>query len=79
MDVNHVSNFLDAVLKDIKQNAPISDASVSTMMCHLGNISQEVGRTIHIDDKTGRVVNDDKAMTHWKREYENGWEAEFSG
>ena len=49
------------------------------MMCHLGNIAQEVGRTIQVDDKTGRIFNDDEAMTHWKREYAKGWEAEFSG
>jgi predicted dehydrogenase len=79
LDVNHIANFLDAIKKDIQQNSPIADASISTMMCHLGNIAQEVGRTIQVDDKTGRIFNDDEAMTHWKREYAKGWEAEFSG
>ncbi|MDX1327070.1 MAG: Gfo/Idh/MocA family oxidoreductase [Arenibacter sp.] len=74
LDGNHVLNFFDAIRKDTAQNAPITDASISTMTCHLGNIAQDMGRTIHIDRTTGRVKNDPEAMSHWKREYEPGWE-----
>jgi len=33
-----------------------------------------VGRTINIDTATGKVKNDPEAMSHWKREYQQGWE-----
>lgn len=74
LDVRHIANFFNAIRIDEKQNSPIADASISTMLCHLGNISQEVGRTINIDTKTGRIKKDKQAMKHWKREYEKGWE-----
>lgn len=74
LDVRHIANFFNAIRIGEKQNSPIADASISTMLCHLGNISQEVKRTIHIDTKTGKIFNDDEAMTHWKRDYESGWE-----
>jgi hypothetical protein len=44
------------------------------MLCHLGNIAQNVGRTIHINPTTGKVKDDDEAMSYWKREYQDGWE-----
>ncbi|NJC28460.1 Gfo/Idh/MocA family protein [Neolewinella antarctica] len=78
LDVTHVGNFLDSIRMDVAQNSPISDASVTTMMCHLGNIAQEVGRTLRIDQNTGHVFDDDEAMSHWKREYEYGWEPKLS-
>jgi predicted dehydrogenase len=74
LDVNHVHNFFDAIREDKIQNSPITDASISTMLCHLGNIAQDVGRTINIDSSTGKIKNDPEAMSHWKREYEQGWE-----
>lgn len=74
LDVRHIANFFNAIRIDEKQNSPIVDASISTMLCHLGNVSQEVGRTIYIDTKTGRIKKDKQAMKHWKREYEKGWE-----
>lgn len=74
LDVSHVANFLDAIRKDTAQNSPIADASITTQMCHLGNIAQDVGRTLRIDQRTGHVFDDDEAMSFWKREYEYGWE-----
>ena len=70
----HVANFFDAIRKDENLNSPIVDASVSTMLCHLGNIAQDVGRTIKIDPSTGKIMNDAEAMFHWKRAYAPGWE-----
>lgn len=74
LDNNHIANFFNAIRLGEKQNSPIDDASISTLMCHLGNIAQDVDRTINIDTKSGKIFNDDEAMTYWKREYENGWE-----
>ncbi len=74
LDNTHIANFFNAIRINEKQNSPIDDASKSTLLCHLGNISQEVGRTINIDQTTGRISNDAEAMKHWTREYEKGWE-----
>ena len=74
MDVTHVGNFFDAIRKDISLKADISDASISTMLCHLGNMAQDAGETLKIDSTNGKVLNNEKAMQSWKREYENGWE-----
>jgi hypothetical protein len=54
--------------------APIADASISTMLCHLGNMAQDAGETIKIDQSTGKVLNNDIVMLGWKREYQPGWE-----
>ncbi|MFH6601931.1 Gfo/Idh/MocA family protein [Maribacter algicola] len=74
LDINHVGNFFDAIRKDESLHADINDASISTMLCHLGNMAQDAGETLKIDQKTGKVLNNEKAMKNWKREYENGWE-----
>ncbi|MEM1338674.1 MAG: Gfo/Idh/MocA family oxidoreductase [Bacteroidota bacterium] len=74
LDVNHVGNFFNAIRKDKSLNADINDASISTMLCHLGNMAQDAGHTLEIDIKTGKVLNDKKIMKSWKRDYAKGWE-----
>ena len=74
LDVNHVGNFFDAIRKDTSLHADIKDGSISTMLCHLGNMAQDAGETLLVDTSTGKVLNNDKAMQSWKREYEPGWE-----
>ena len=74
LDVNHVGNFFDGIRKDVSLYAEIKDASVSTMLCHLGNMAQDAGETLKIDSTTGKVLNNKKAMESWKREYQPGWE-----
>ncbi|MGB5820300.1 MAG: Gfo/Idh/MocA family oxidoreductase [Saonia sp.] len=74
LDVNHVGNFFDAIRRDLSLNADIQDASISTMLCHLGNMAQDAGDTLKIDPTNGKVLNNDKAMEHWKREYHASWE-----
>lgn len=74
LDVNHISNFFSAIREDTSLNSEIRDASVSTMLCHLGNMAQEAGHTLNVDTNTGKILNSEKAMKNWKRNYENGWE-----
>lgn len=42
-------------------------------MCHLGNIAQKDGRTLHLNTENGRIPDDEEAMSLWGREYEPGW------
>ncbi len=74
LDVDHVGNFFEAIRKDRSLNSDIKDASISTMLCHLGNMAQDAGHMLQIDAATGKVTNNDKVMQHWKREYAKGWE-----
>jgi len=43
-------------------------------MCHLGNISQRLGPSLHCDPTNGHIVDDAEAIKLWKRRYEPGWE-----
>ncbi|WP_420601891.1 Gfo/Idh/MocA family protein [Flagellimonas sp.] len=75
LDVDHVGNFFNAIRKDESLKSDINDASISTMLCHLGNMAQDAGHSLEIDSKTGKVLNDDAIMKKsWKREYAKGWE-----
>ncbi|MDG1571082.1 Gfo/Idh/MocA family oxidoreductase [Robiginitalea sp. M366] len=74
LDVNHVANFFNAIRDGEALAAPIADASISTMLCHLGNMAQDAGHTLHVDTATGRVTNDKEVMKNWKRAYQPGWE-----
>lgn len=69
----HIENFLATVRGQATLNAPIHDARKSQLLCHLGNIAQDTGRTLEIDEETGRI-HDRQAMRQWGRDYEPGWE-----
>lgn len=70
----HFQNFCDAIRGKAKLNAPIQDAQISSMWCHLGNIAYRTKSTLEIDDTSGRVLNNPEAMKLWKRSYRPGWE-----
>ena len=74
LDVNHVENLFNAIREEKSLNAEIKDASISTMLCHLANMAQDAGETLHIDQKSGKVLNNAMVMKNWKREYAKGWE-----
>ncbi|WP_333908735.1 Gfo/Idh/MocA family protein [Marinigracilibium pacificum] len=74
LTVAHVGNFLSAIRESLPLNAPIVDASISTHLCHLGNIAQELKSTLKVDVNSGDVLDNDRASNLWSREYENGWE-----
>lgn len=74
LDGMHIANFFNAIRLDEPQNSPIADASITTMLCHLGNMAQDAGETLKVDATTGKILNNKQAMASWKREYENGWE-----
>jgi predicted dehydrogenase len=74
MDIAHFTNFTNAITKGEKQISPYQEIVKSVMLCHLGNISYRTGRSLDIDQSSGRILNDKAAMKLWGREYEKGWE-----
>ncbi|WP_258100639.1 Gfo/Idh/MocA family protein [Marinoscillum pacificum] len=73
LTVKHIQNFVNTIAGKEKLNAPIDDASMSTHMCHLGNIAQDLKVSLNID-KNGKILDNPKASAKVKREYEPGWE-----
>ncbi|MCU4165462.1 Gfo/Idh/MocA family protein [Carboxylicivirga caseinilyticus] len=74
LTVKHIQNFANAIRTNEQLKSPIASAGISTQLCHLGNIAQEVGESLKIDPATGKVVGNKAAAKLWKREYEKGWE-----
>lgn len=74
LDAEHLANFRDAIRNGSSLNSPIEDANKSVVLCQLGNIAHRMGRTLNCDVNTGKIMNDEEAMTLWSREYEPGWE-----
>ena len=70
----HIGNFINGIIKSEKLNSPAHDGAKSVLLCHLGNIAQEKGRSLEIDPRNGRIVNDADAMKMWSRDYEPGWD-----
>ena len=59
----HFENFIECVrsrkVEDLK--APIEEGHLSTTLCHLGNISYRVGRSLKFDGATERFEGDEEA------------------
>ncbi|MCZ6794814.1 MAG: Gfo/Idh/MocA family oxidoreductase [Planctomycetota bacterium] len=70
----HYGNFVDCLRSGRRPNADIEGGHQSTLLCHLGNIAQRTGRTLHCDPSNGRIREDRDAMALWGRDYQEGWE-----
>ncbi len=75
-DNEHIADFLAAIRdgQPLRLNAEIEKGHKSTLLCHLGNIANRTGRTLNCDASNGHILNDEKSMALWQREYEPGWE-----
>ena len=65
---------INSVRQESKLNSPVEEGHKSVLLCHLANIAQRTGNTLHCDPKNGHILNDKEAMKLWKREYEKEWE-----
>lgn len=74
LDALHIVNFFDGIRNGTKLKSDIDSGHKSTLLMQLGNIAQRAGRTLKIDPKTGRILNDSQAMKFWQRTYQLGWE-----
>jgi predicted dehydrogenase len=59
----HFENFIDCVRSRKSENlrAPLEEGHFSTSLCHLGNISYRVGRSVKFDGSAERFVGDEEA------------------
>ncbi|WP_194974904.1 Gfo/Idh/MocA family protein [Aquiflexum lacus] len=73
MTTVHVSNFFAAIRGKEKQNSTIDDGAVSTLLCHLANISYRIGENFDCNPANGHIYNR-KGMELWSKAYEKGWE-----
>ncbi|MFN8292013.1 MAG: Gfo/Idh/MocA family oxidoreductase [Chitinophagaceae bacterium] len=74
LDFFHFSNFAESIRGNTSITSPIDEGHKSVLLCHLANIAQRTGRTLHCDPANGHILNDNEAMKLWKRRYEKGWE-----
>lgn len=70
----HIANFINGIIKGEELHSPASEGAKSVLLCHLGNIAQAKDRSLQIDPRNGRIVDDSEAMKMWRRDYEPGWE-----
>ncbi|MEB2774104.1 Gfo/Idh/MocA family oxidoreductase [Algoriphagus sp. D3-2-R+10] len=74
MSTTHVVNFFNAIRGLEKQNSNIEEGAVSTLLCHLANISYRTGESLICNPSNGHIKNSKKASALWTRSYEKGWE-----
>jgi predicted dehydrogenase len=68
---SHFENFIDCVRsrKAESLRAPLEEGHFSTTLCHLGNISYRVGRSLKFDGAAERFVGDEEADKLLSRTY----------
>jgi predicted dehydrogenase len=65
----HVANFLKCVRSGEAPNGDAENGHLSSALCHMGNISTKLGRSLEFDGKTEQFIGDDEANKMLKREY----------
>lgn len=69
----HMQNFLEGVRTGAKLNAPITDGAKTGLLCHIGTVAHQMGRTLRIDPRSCHIIGDEEAAARWSRTYEPGW------
>jgi predicted dehydrogenase len=69
----HFANFIAAIRKGDKLNAPVAVGNVAVTMLQLSNIAWELNHELALDTTDGKIQHDVEAMKMWGREYESGW------
>jgi predicted dehydrogenase len=76
IELYHFQNFVNGVRGEAAITAPVNEGFKSVLLCHLANIAQRTGSTLHCDETNGHIIGNEPAMALWKRSYEKGWEPE---
>jgi predicted dehydrogenase len=66
---SHEANFIECVKSRNRPNSDVEIGRLSTMLCHLGNISHHLGRDVKFDAKTETFGNDKEANKLLSKEY----------
>jgi predicted dehydrogenase len=74
LDFYHFNNFIDSIRGSAKLTSPVDEGHKSILLCHLANIAQRTGSTLHCDPSNGHILHNEEAMRLWKRTYQPGWE-----
>jgi predicted dehydrogenase len=74
LDVDHMTKFVECIrAKSQATNAPADEGVKSTFLPLVANISAEIGESVRLDPKTGKLKTK-AAEKLWSREYAKGWE-----
>lgn len=74
LDLEHLLNFTEGVRGNAQLNSPILEGHKTVLLCHLANIAQRTGTTLHCDPSNGHILKNKEAQKFWGREYAKGWE-----
>jgi predicted dehydrogenase len=70
----HLQNWLDCIKTRAKPNADVEIGHRSISVCHLLNITRELGRKLHWDPDKEQFVDDAEANTYVSRPRRKGYE-----
>ena len=70
---NHVRNFLDCMKSRKLPICDVEEGHLTMVMCHLGNMSMKVGRTLYWDAKKEEVTGDKEANQLLTKQYRKPW------
>ena len=73
LDGAHVRNFAQAVRGEAKPSAPIEEGHKSAVLCHLGNITARLNRSVQFDPVDQSIVGDPEAEAMMGRAYRKPW------
>ena len=73
LNAAHARNFLDCVKSRKRPNADVEEGHRTAVMCHLGNISTRLGRSLRWDAAKEQVVGDAEANAMLSRPYRGTW------
>jgi len=69
----HVKNFIDCLKSRERPNSDVGIGHNSMIACHLGNMSQRLGRMIKWDVESEKVIGDPEAQKMVSRPYRAPW------
>ncbi len=69
----HVRSFLDCVKSRKRPTADVEEGHRTSVMCHLGNISTRLGRSLRWDPVKEQVIGDAEANRWLERPYRGPW------
>lgn len=69
----HHVNFIESVRNQTDPIVPVEVGCSSAIVCYLGNIAFDLGRTINWDPDTESFVDDPEATAELRYQYRDGW------